>query len=67
MARDEAAGWIQSFTRYRASGSDESAWLQIYNARSIRVDRKAAERPHVRVKQAAVSFCGAASPTSGGA
>jgi hypothetical protein len=63
MAVDELSGWVGSFDSYRAGGkSDEPKWLSIHGARPIRVDRKAGDRPVLRVPRAAVSVMGSIQP-----
>jgi hypothetical protein len=62
MARDELAGWLGSFTRYRQAGSDLPNWLEMWQAGTIVVDRKTTERKNVVVERAAVSLTGGIQP-----
>ncbi|AEE53755.1 DUF3987 domain-containing protein [Haliscomenobacter hydrossis] len=43
--RDEIAGWINSMNAYKNSGSDEQAWLEIYNCGLVKVNRQKSDRP----------------------
>jgi hypothetical protein len=43
LARDEVAGWPQSFNAYRKGGGDRERWLELWSGESIRIDRKMAE------------------------
>lgn len=62
--RDELAGWLGSFCRYKGSagGSDESNWLELHRAGQILYDRKTGEKTTVIVDDAAVSVCGGIQP-----
>jgi hypothetical protein len=64
MARDELAGWLGSFTRYKSQsgGSDLPNWLEMHRAGTIMTDRKTGERRHLFVPRAAVSVCGGIQP-----
>jgi hypothetical protein len=66
LAREELAGWLGSFARYRAKATVESSdlpyWLSIHGARSIRVDRKGGDRRTTYVPHAAVSVIGGIQP-----
>jgi hypothetical protein len=64
VARDELAGWLASFTRYKSSaaGSDLPFWLETHRAGTIIVDRKTGERPTLFVPRAAVSVVGGIQP-----
>ena len=61
VARDELAGWLNSFTRYRQDSSDAPAWLSMWSAGPIRVDRKIGNQ-FTFVPRAAVSVCGGIQP-----
>lgn len=43
LARDELAGWLQSFERYSPGGREQ--WLEAYGGRSFVIDRKGAKGP----------------------
>jgi DNA polymerase I-like protein with 3'-5' exonuclease and polymerase domains len=64
VARDELAGWLASFTRYKgkAGGSDLPHWLEMFRAGTIVVDRKTGDRPHYFVERAAASITGGIQP-----
>ena len=64
MARDELAGWLGSFARYKgkSGGSDLPNWLEISTAGTIMVDRKTGDRPALFVKRAAASVVGGIQP-----
>jgi hypothetical protein len=64
MNRDEAAGWLGSFTRYKgkAGGSDLPNWLEMFRANDINVDRKTGDRPRIHVRRANVSVTGTIQP-----
>src|SRR5262249_16233783 len=63
-ARDELAGWIGSFTRYKgkAGGTDLPNWLEMFRAGAISGDRKAGDRRTLFVQRAAVSVTGGIQP-----
>jgi hypothetical protein len=62
--RDELAGWVGSFARYRgkSGGSDLPAWLEMHRAETVIVDRKGDDRKTVFVPRAAVSVGGSIQP-----
>jgi hypothetical protein len=66
LAREELAGWLGSFSRYRSKPALESSdlpyWLSIHGARAIRVDRKGGERRTVYAPHASVSVVGGIQP-----
>jgi Protein of unknown function (DUF3987) len=64
VARDELAGWLGSFTRYKGKGggTDLPYWLEIHRAGTILYDRKTGERTTVMVPQAAASVTGGIQP-----
>ncbi len=63
-ARDELAGWISSFDRYaNGRGSDAPAWLSMYDADEVIVDRKTGLQRTIFVPAAAVSVTGSIQPT----
>jgi hypothetical protein len=64
VARDELAGWLGSFSRYKgkAGGSDLPYWLEMHRAGAIMVDRKTGDRRSVFVSRAAVSVTGGIQP-----
>ncbi|RMF80736.1 MAG: DUF3987 domain-containing protein, partial [Planctomycetota bacterium] len=64
VARDELAGWIRAFNAYKARGrgGDAAAWLQLWSARALLVDRKTGDKRTICVPRAAVSVCGTIQP-----
>jgi hypothetical protein len=62
--RDELAGWVGSFTKYKGKGGggDEPNWLSIHRGDAIIYDRKTGEKTSVFVPHAAVSVCGGIQP-----
>jgi hypothetical protein len=64
VARDELAGWIGSFSRYKgkAGASDLPNWLELFNAGTLIVDRKMGQRTHYFVEHAAASIVGGVQP-----
>jgi hypothetical protein len=64
VARDELAGWLGSFTRYKGKqgGSDLPNWLEMFRAGTIIVDRKTGERRTLYVPRATVSVAGGIQP-----
>ncbi|VTT99013.1 dna-directed dna polymerase : DNA polymerase OS=Meiothermus silvanus (strain ATCC 700542 / DSM 9946 / VI-R2) GN=Mesil_1349 PE=3 SV=1: Prim-Pol: DUF3987: DNA_pol_A_exo1: DNA_pol_A [Gemmataceae bacterium] len=64
LYRDELAGWVTSFTKYKgASGaSDETNWLSIHRAGPIIYDRKTGDKPTVYVPFGAASVTGGIQP-----
>ncbi len=63
ISRDELAGWLESFNQYKGGrGADVAAWLSIYNASSLRVDRRGGDRKTIFVPLAAVSITGGIQP-----
>jgi hypothetical protein len=64
VARDELAGWIGSFTKYKGKqgGSDVPNWLQLNRAGTLIVDRKTGDRRTLYIKRASVSVTGGIQP-----
>jgi Protein of unknown function (DUF3987) len=63
MAREELAGWLGGFTRYKTGGaSDRPSWLSMHGARAIFSDRKTGDRQTIMVERAAVSVAGTIQP-----
>jgi DNA polymerase I-like protein with 3'-5' exonuclease and polymerase domains len=62
--RDELAGWVGSFTRYKGKGggSDEPNWLSIHRGDALIYDRKTGDKTSVFVPHATVSVCGGIQP-----
>ena len=60
LYRDELAGWLRSFDRYRGGGGDAERWLEIHGGRDLIVDRKTAETEYV--SNTHVSICGGIQP-----
>ncbi len=62
LCRDELAGWLQSFGQYKGGkGGDVAQWLSMYNAKSLRIDRKTGAT-YIHVPTAAVSIAGGIQP-----
>jgi len=60
--RDELNTWIMSFDRYaQRAGADLSAWVEMYEARPISVDRKTGDGP-IRVERPFVAVTGGIQP-----
>jgi hypothetical protein len=64
VSRDELAGWVGSFSRYKgkAGGSDLPNWLEMFRAGPVIVDRKTGDRKTIYVPNAAVSITGGLQP-----
>ena len=64
VARDELAGWLGSYTRYKGKGggTDLPHWLEMFRAGTLVIDRKTAERRTVYVARAAASITGGIQP-----
>jgi hypothetical protein len=64
VARDELAGWIGSFTRYKGKtgGSDVQNWLELHRAGTMMVDRKTGDRRTLFIKRASSSVTGGIQP-----
>jgi DNA polymerase I-like protein with 3'-5' exonuclease and polymerase domains len=62
--RDELAGWVGSFTRYKGKGggSDEPNWLSIHRGDALIYDRKTGDKTSVFVPHACASVCGGVQP-----
>ncbi len=63
LVRDELAAWVGGFDRYAAGGrgSDQPAWLSMYDAAPLSIDRKT-DGASVFVERAAVSVLGSIQP-----
>lgn len=63
LARDELAGWVQSFDAYRdGRGGDAAHWVSMWQAGDVTVDRKSGGRKPIYVPRAAVSVTGSIQP-----
>ncbi|OWK39413.1 DUF3987 domain-containing protein [Fimbriiglobus ruber] len=64
VARDELAGWLGSFARYKGKGggTDLPNWLELHRAGTVVVDRKTGDVKLVYVPYAAASVCGGIQP-----
>jgi hypothetical protein len=64
VSREELAGWLGSFTRYKgkSGGTDLPNWLEMHRAGTVIVDRKTGDPPTLYIKRAAVSICGGIQP-----
>lgn len=63
LVRDELAAWSGAFDRYAAGGkgSDQPAWLSMYDAAPVTIDRKSGKGNYF-VERAAVSVLGSIQP-----
>lgn len=63
LVRDELAAWAGAFDRYAAGGkgSDQPAWLSMYDATPVTIDRKSGKGNYF-VERAAVSVLGSIQP-----
>jgi len=63
LVRDELAAWIGAFDRYASGGkgSDQPAWLSMYDAAPVTIDRKSGKGNYF-VERAAVSVLGSIQP-----
>ena len=63
MQRDELTGWIRSFDAYKKGrGADVAAWLEMWRAGTLIVDRKTGEKKTIYVEGAAISVYGTIQP-----
>lgn len=62
LMRDELASWLGAFDRYAGTkGGDQAAWLSMWSASHVLVDRKSANGA-IFVERAAVSVLGSIQP-----
>ncbi|RMF85049.1 MAG: DUF3987 domain-containing protein [Planctomycetota bacterium] len=63
LVRDELAAWVGAFDRYASGGkgSDQPAWLSMYDAAPVTIDRKSGKGTYF-VERAAVSVVGSIQP-----
>jgi hypothetical protein len=63
LVRDELAAWVGAFDRYASGGkgSDQPAWLSMYDAAPVTIDRKSGKGNYF-VERAAVSVLGSIQP-----
>lgn len=64
LANDELSGWIKSFDKYRSGGDDREKWLRIFDADTIKIDRKATSggKRQALIPKAVVSVVGTTQP-----
>ena len=64
MLRDEADGWLSSFTQYKAKtgGSDMPNWLSMYEAGPVRYMRRTGDPKKVEADRAFVAVTGGIQP-----
>jgi hypothetical protein len=64
VARDELAGWIASFTKYKSkgAGSDVANWLELNRAGTLIIDRKTGERRTQYIEPASACVTGGIQP-----
>ncbi|MCK4342443.1 MAG: DUF3987 domain-containing protein [Phycisphaerae bacterium] len=63
LVRDELAAWVGAFDRYASGGkgSDQPAWLSMYDAAPVTIDRKSGKGTYF-VERATVSVLGSIQP-----
>jgi hypothetical protein len=67
LARDELAGWVNSFDAYKSCrGADVAHWLSMHRAGPMTVDRKSGKKL-IHVPRASVSIAGGVQPRALGA
>jgi len=59
--RDELAGWVNSFDAYKKSSGDEQAWLEFWDAKEYKMDRKTNDE-RVKIPSASVCVLGGIQP-----
>ncbi len=59
--RDELAGWVNSFDAYKKSSGDEQAWLEFWDAKEYKLDRKT-NNERVKIPSASVCVLGGIQP-----
>ncbi|MEX0775118.1 MAG: YfjI family protein [Phycisphaeraceae bacterium] len=62
LAKDELAGWLGGFDKYKQGDGDRAHWLEMFGGRSLKVDRQKEDAPMVYVQHAAVCLCGGIQP-----
>ncbi len=63
LARDELAAWVRGFNQYKSGrGADAAAWLELWRAGPLTIDRKTGERRRIYIPRAAASVCGTIQP-----
>ncbi|MCK4340806.1 MAG: DUF3987 domain-containing protein [Phycisphaerae bacterium] len=65
LVRDELAAWVGAFDRYASGGkgSDQPAWLSMYDAAPVTIDRKSGRGTYF-VERSAVSVLGTTQPST---
>ena len=61
---DELSGWFASFDKYNrgGAGSDSSKWIQLFDTRSVFIDRKTGDKKLIRVEKPIVNIAGTIQP-----
>lgn len=63
LVRDELSGQFTSFDAYRQGrGADEQRWMEIYDGRTVKTDRKGDDRPTIVVTRPSISIVGTIQP-----
>lgn len=64
LARDELSGFFGGLNQYKSGGkgNDEAAFLAMFGARSLTMDRKNIEQPSIHVPMAHLSITGSIQP-----
>lgn len=63
LVKDEVSGLFASFDAYRQGrGADEQRWMEIYDGRPVKTDRKGGDRPTIVATRPSVSIVGTIQP-----
>jgi hypothetical protein len=63
LVKDEVSGLFGSFDAYRQGrGADEQRWMEIYDGRTVKIDRKGEDRPTIVVTRPSISIVGTIQP-----
>jgi 5S rRNA maturation endonuclease (ribonuclease M5) len=63
LIKDELSRWWQSFNAYKNGGGDEQAYLSLYNALPLKIDRKSADQRTIFIPRASVTIAGGIQPS----
>ena len=64
LVRDELSGFFSCMNQYKSGGKggDDAAYLAMHGGRSLIIDRKSTDKPHIYVPLATLSIVGAIQP-----
>lgn len=63
LVKDEVSGLFASFDAYRQGrGADEQRWMEIYDGRTVKTDRKGGDRPTIVATRPSVTIVGTIQP-----